>query len=93
MACLILVVEPSVAGLAQWSQEDLVEKIRKGERHVGSWVNARMAKLNVTSGMISLIKDRKKTRPSSTGEPLVQPKMAEKEEERTRDGMDRITDG
>ena len=35
----------------------------------------------------------KKTRPSSTGEPLVQPKMAEKEEERTRDGMDRITDG
>ena len=83
-----------MAGLAQWSQEDLVEEIRKGERQVGSWVNARMAKLNVTSGMISLIKDRKKkTRPSSTGEPLVQPKMAEKEEERTRDGMDRITDG
>ena len=59
MACLILVVEPSVAGLAQWSQEDLVEEIRKGERQVGSWVNARMAKLNVTSGMISLIKKKK----------------------------------
>ena len=56
-------------------------------------MNARMAKLNVISGMTSLIKDKKKTCPSSTGEPLVQPKMAEKEEERTRDGMDRITDG
>ena len=53
MACLILVVEPSVAGLAQWSQEDLVEKNRKEERHVGSRMNARMARLNVISGMTS----------------------------------------
>ena len=63
MVCLILVIEPSMAGLAQGSQRDLVGRPAKGERHAGFWANVRIGRLNVISRVTASTKRAEKETP------------------------------